>query len=352
MWEVDGSRGEGGGQVLRTTLALASVVGQPVRLRNIRARRPNPGLAPSHVTTVEALARLTGAKVEGAAVRSTSVEFHPGPVRAGKLELDIGTAGSITLVLQACLPVALGAPGPVTLDLRGGTDVPWSPPVDYLSNVFLPLLHRLGPRVDVEVLRRGYYPRGGGRVIVHVAPAQPWGGLDLDDRLGEARLGGTVHVANLPEHIPRRVRQAALQVLGLEGNPSIETLVLDSSTAEGQGGSATLWATFGSTILGSSMVAERGLQAEDLGRRVATELKTDLDAGATVDPRAADQMLPYLALARGPSVLRVRTVTRHLATQVDLLRELTGCRFTLAPEGLLHCVHIEPLPQAPSRPQG
>src|SRR5256712_13852836 len=164
MSEVGGGRGEGGGQLLRTALALSALTDPPVRVARIRAGRPTPGLAAQHVTAINAVAALCEAEVTGVSVGASSIEFRPGKLAAGRFSFDVGTAGSITLVLQALLPVAAAAPGAVRVRLIGGTDVRWSPPIDYFNRVFLTLLRRLGARADVEVLRRGYYPRGGGIV--------------------------------------------------------------------------------------------------------------------------------------------------------------------------------------------
>ncbi|MCS7099566.1 MAG: RNA 3'-terminal phosphate cyclase, partial [Sulfolobales archaeon] len=168
MLEIDGSFGEGGGQILRTAVALSAITGTDIRVVNIRARRPEPGLKRQHLTGILAAAEMCNAVVEGAQVGSTEVVFKPGSIRGGEYRFDVGTAGSVTLVLQTLLPIAAFADSPVAIEVSGGTDVPWSPPVDYLRYVVKPHLERLGYAFGVELVRRGHYPRGGGLVRVSV----------------------------------------------------------------------------------------------------------------------------------------------------------------------------------------
>ena len=168
MLEIDGSHGEGGGQIVRMAVALSALRSTAVRVVNVRAKRAKPGLAAQHATAIRAVAGLCAARVQGAEVGSGEFTFEPGPLRSGRFSFDVGTAGAVTLVLQACLPAAFRA-GDTELEIRGGTDVPWSPPLDYFGHVFLGLLRKMGGRAEVEVARRGYYPRGGGLVRVRAA---------------------------------------------------------------------------------------------------------------------------------------------------------------------------------------
>src|SRR3990170_1510026 len=204
--EIDGAHGEGGGQLLRNSAALAAVTGIPIRVKNIRAGRPKPGLAAQHLTALQAVAALADATVEGLNVGSREVTIAPGRLRGGRFSFDVGTAGSVTLVLQACLPAALRAPEPTELTLIGGTDVKWSPPVDYFRFVFLPLLARMGGRVEVEVLKRGYYPRGGGQVLVKVAPAAAFQPLVVEPPGTLKRVHGIAHAANLQPEVAQRMK--------------------------------------------------------------------------------------------------------------------------------------------------
>ena len=213
MLEVDGSHGEGGGQLLRMAVALSVLTEQPIRVARIRAGRKNPGLAAQHATAVGALAKMCDAKVDGLRIGSSTITVQPGKIRPGAYSFDVGTAGSVTLVLQALIPVAAAASGPVRLRVVGGTDVPWSPPADFFARVFLPLLRRVGGRVEVEVMRRGYYPRGGGIVETVVQPTREWSPLEFTELGKVERVRGIAHVANLPEEIPRRMKHAATRRL-------------------------------------------------------------------------------------------------------------------------------------------
>lgn len=343
MQEIDGSRGEGGGQLLRNAVALSAVTGKPVRISSIRARREKPGLAPQHLTAVKAVAAVARAEVEGLELRSTCIGFVPGPPGGGSFEFDVGTAGSVVLVLQALLPVLLQASAPATIVLRGGTDVRAAPPLDYLSRVLLPLVVRMGGRAGIEVRRRGYYPRGGGEVVVSTRPArlEP---LEVGSPGRVVALGGAAHAAHLPQHIPERMRQSALRALAAAPvQPRIEARVLGDAEALGQGGAVTLWAEREHSILGAARVAERGVPAERLGDEAGRELALDITTGAALDVHAADQVLIYCALARGRSTFTVRKLSSHAETMLWLVSQFLPLRWILAEEGALKRVILEPI---------
>jgi RNA 3'-phosphate cyclase len=340
MLEIDGAHGEGGGQLVRTAVALAAVTGTAIRVRDVRARRDRPGLAPQHLTAVSAVATLCGARCENLAPRSQAFEFHPGRLRAGEHAFDVGTAGSLTLVLQALLPAMIRAPGPCRVRLTGGTDVRAAPPIDYFRRVLVPLLARLGIAVDCRVARRGYYPRGGGEVEVATTPATPRPlALDAPGRL--VRIDGLAHAGNLPAHIPERMRASALARLDAAHAPvSVDARVLDANEAFGQGGAIVLWAERASTVLGAGRVAERGVPSEALGESAAAELAADLDAGAVLDVHAADQLLVYLALAGGESTFTAREVSLHAETAMWLVAQFLPVRFEVARAGGLARVRV------------
>jgi RNA 3'-phosphate cyclase len=208
--EIDGSHGEGGGQLVRTTVALAALGGRAVRLVNVRANRPKPGLAPQHLAAVRAVAALCDASCEGLERRSTAFTFEPRAApRGGDLRLDVGTAGSLTLVLQALLPILLIATRPSRIVLSGGTDVALAPTWDYFERVLLRILRRMGLHVRASLARRGYYPVGGGEVAIEVEPGRPRP-LVLEAPAAGWRISGEAHVANLPVDIAQRMRAAAL----------------------------------------------------------------------------------------------------------------------------------------------
>jgi len=331
MREIDAAHGEGGGQLVRMACALAALTGTPIRLSDIRARRDPPGLAPQHLTAVQALATLCDAQTEGLALRTREFVFRPGAIRGGDFLFDVGTAGSITLVLQAVLPVALSAPVPTSLRILGGTDVKAAPPFDYFRYVLLPQLQWLGLQIDATLRRRGYYPRGGGAVDVQVRPGAP--SALRQDRAGVLReLGGHAHIANLPGHILERMQHSAERVLSGFGVPRIETERLGHEAAIGAGGAIVLWARTDASLLGGSEVAQRGIPAERIAENAAQALAEELKCGATLDVHASDQLLIYLALARAPSQFLVRTWSSHAATTAWLIEQFLPVQFAPVPE--------------------
>ena len=341
MREIDGSYGEGGGQLLRTACALAAITGEPVRLHNIRARRAPPGLAPQHLTAVKAVAALCDAQVEGLELRSPELIFRPGKLRGGEFRFDVGTAGSVTLVLQALLPAALVAGAPVRIHLTGGTDVRGAPPLDYLRFVLLPLLAQMGAEVELTLQRRGYYPRGGGEVEVVVQPRRlkP---LRIETPGAVKDIRGIAHVSNLPVHIVTRMQQTAARLLADIARVEIEQQILGRDQAIGQGGAIVLWARTAHTLLGGSEVAQRGIPAERIAETAAQALREEIIAGATLDIHASDQILIYAALAQGPSCFLARTLSSHAQTALWLLRQFFSLRVNTHPAGACTRVDMEP----------
>ena len=343
MIEVDGAHGEGGGQLLRMAVALSALTDTPVRVVRIRADRPTPGLAAQHVTAIDAVAKLCGGEVAGLAVGSSTIEFRPGGgLVPGRFSFDVGTAGSVTLILQAVLPVAAAAGGPVRVRLVGGTDVRWSPPIDYFGRVFLPLIRRLGAHVDVEVLRRGYYPRGGGIVEVAIEPTRSWSSFVPAEGLDIQRVRGIAHASNLPEDVPKRMKHAALRRLHGIPDVKVEDRTYRGEEAIGQGGALVLSAETTASLLGSDSLAERGKPSERIGEEAAASLRAEMEAAATLDVHAADQLLVYLARGDGPSRFRVQAVSGHSETIMWLIPQFLSCRFAIAREGNGWQVKVEP----------
>ena len=342
--EIDGSHGEGGGQLVRLAVALSAVTGRPVALRNVRAARRNPGLAPQHLTAVRAVAALCDAAVDGLELRSRTLRFAPGALRGGDHRFDVGTAGSITLALQALLPVMVAARQRVSVSVVGGTDVRQAPCADYFARVLLPLLARMGIAPRLDVVRRGYYPRGGGELRLALDPCAPRP-LHLRTRGTLVTIGGHAHVAHLPEHIATRMRDAACARLTAVTAvaPSIAAAVLDPSAAQGPGGAIVLWAETTTTVLGAGRVAERGVRAETLGAAAGAELAAELAAAATVDLHAAEQLLVFLALAGGGTYL-ARALTGHMETAMWLIGQLLPVTFTVEPHGELTRVGVATRP--------
>ncbi|MCX8003873.1 MAG: RNA 3'-terminal phosphate cyclase [Burkholderiaceae bacterium] len=329
MVEIDGAQGEGGGQIVRTAVALAAARGVPVRIVRIRARRRNPGLAPQHVAAVRAVAAVCGAEVTGNEAGSAALTFRPGALRGGDLEIDVGTAGATTLVLQALLPALVASGQAARVRIRGGTDVPGAPPADYLRLVLLPLLARLGVTAELTVWRRGYYPRGGGEIALVLPPCARPQPLHAVERGALRALHIDAHVARLPRAIAARMAQAAHAALAQPATVTLQEVA--AAQAGGAGGAVLLRADFEHTVLGAARVAQRGVRAETLGAAAAAELLRDLAAQATLDVHAADQMLVFLALAGGRSTFRAAELSPHARTVIALLAQLAAARVAVAP---------------------
>jgi RNA 3'-terminal phosphate cyclase (ATP) len=307
----------------------------------VRARRTPPGLAPQHLAAVRAVAQLCNAETEGLVLRTEAFTFRPGPIQGGEHRFDIGTAGSITLLLQAVLPVALAAPAASTFHIIGGTDVKAAPPFDYFRYVFVPLLQRLGLDVRVTLVRRGYYPRGGGEVAVCVQPGRP-APLMLDTPGALLELGGIAHVANLPAHIVERMQQTATQILAEHGRARIETQQLGHAAAIGPGGALVLWARLANSVLGGSQVAQRGIPAERIAEHAAHALQAELRAAITIDVHAADQLLIYLALASQPAHFTARAYTSHAQTTAWLIEQFLPVRIAAKQVAAHTCIEVAP----------
>ena len=340
MIEIDGSYGEGGGQLVRTAVALSALTGRPLHVHHVRAGRARPGLAAQHLAAVRAVAALCDARCEGLALRAGAFTFEPRARPAGgELHADVGTAGSVTLVLQAVLPVLLAARAPAKVVVRGGTDVRHAPSWDYFCNVLLRLLGRMQVRARASIRRRGYYPRGGGEVVLEVEPGTP-APLDLPQGPAAWRIAGEAHVANLPVTIAERMRDAACAALAREA--AIAARALGPDAAVGTGGAIAAWAESAAGLLGASRIAERGVSAEKLGMDLGRELAADIAHGATLDVHAADQVLVYLAVAGGKSSFAARTVSSHARTTMWLIPQFLAVRFSVAEEGGLARVSASP----------
>lgn len=325
---IDGSLGEGGGQVVRTSLALSAITGRPVRIRNIRARRPRPGLAAQHLTGVEAARTLCGAEVEGAKLGSTDLAFRPGPIIGGNHRFDVGTAGAITLVVQVVAPLALFARAPTTITVGGGTDVPWSPLADYCDGIFLAHLRRLGARAHLEVLRRGVYPKGGGEARFHAEPWRPeTGAIDLTTP-GSA-LG--LEVISVASQDLEGARVAERQIEGFQrsagadwGEPREQCVY---ARMRSTGTSIHARVITDRTILGVCVLGERGKPAEKVGAAAAALLDAEWSSGAAVDRWMADQIIPFLGILGG--AIRTSAITEHTVTNMKVVERFLPMRFHL-----------------------
>jgi RNA 3'-terminal phosphate cyclase (ATP) len=322
MIEIDGSFGEGGGQIVRTSVALSAVTGIAIRIRNIRQNRPKPGLAPQHAQAIKALAQLSGARISGVKPGSSEINFEPEDIKCGYYRVDIGTAGSVTLLMQCLLPAMLKANGPVSLEVHGGTDVRWSPTVDYFRHVFLQALNFFGAKARLEIWQRGYYPKGMGAVLLEVHPGPLHSGKFIGHDV--KAVEGISHSSNLPEHVAQRQADSASRSLveaGIKSHVLTETLHLPST-----GSGITLW----SICKGASALGERGIRAEEVGKMAADEMILEICALSAVDKHLADQLIPYLALVGGS--YSTRQVSMHTRTNIWTARHFSDKKFQISEE--------------------
>jgi RNA 3'-phosphate cyclase len=342
MIEIDGSFGEGGGQIIRSAVSLSCISKKPVRIINIRANRPNPGLNYQHVVAIKSVVELCKADVEGLNKGSSEVVFYPHVIKGGKYHLDILTAGSTTLVLQACLLPSLFADDKTEFTITGGTDVKWSPPVDYFRFVFAPLLHKMGGEVSIVLGRRGHYPKGGGEITVRVKPVEQLKPLTLEERGDIKSIKGIAHVSNLPNKIAERMKNTALlKLIGSKDvNVSLEHYPKEKDPAYGVGTGIVLWANYENTVLGGNGLGEKGVPAERVGQIACEALLTEMNSKATLDVHAADQFLPYMALALGESVFLVREITNHAKTNMWLIEKFLDVKFEVKEEDGLNEVIV------------
>ncbi len=330
MLEIDGSFGEGGGQILRTALSLSCLLRKPFRMFNIRKGRRKSGLMPQHLTCVHALALISNASVHGGAIGSAELVFEPDEPKPGDYFFDIGTAGSTSLLLQAILPPLVFSKKESRITLTGGTHVPFSPPYHYISGVFIPMLSRLGIKIQVSILRYGFYPKGGGRIYVEVFPSAGAKGLSLTNRGEVKKVSGISAVSDLPLGIAERQKRAVLRLLEQSKIAAeIETLQV---TSYSPGTFVFLESPAENCNAGFSSLGERGKKAETVGEEAARELLDYYSSDACLDPHLADQIVLYLAAADSGSAFTTSRITDHLLTNLQVIEKFLGIRYAVEGE--------------------
>jgi RNA 3'-phosphate cyclase len=339
--DVDGSEGEGGGQILRTAVAFSAIKHRPVRVSKIRAGREVPGLKRQHVAALEVLSKVFEGELSGAKEGSTNVTFVPGRPSLRTLMVDMGTAASITLVLQAVVPAVSFSGSRLELDLVGGTDVPWSPTMDYFQQVVRASYRSVGIMFEAVPSRRGYYPRGGGRVAAAIEPCGSI--LPVDLSTSQAVTGAVLlsRCGGLPRHVAERQLASASRILEGEG---ISVLRAEASAeqSDSPGSSILVYHMEDGTYLGSDALGARGKPAEDVGREAAEKFVAEAKSGSRIDSNLADMLLPLLSLAPGQSRVRIREVTSHLRSGMRLAEQFTSCGWSVAEEGGSSIVSISP----------
>ena len=329
--EIDGSKGEGGGQLLRSSLTMSVILDQPIRIRSIRARRSTPGLQPQHLTCVDALTKLTNADVAGATLGSHELAFAPHALKAGTYRFDVAdvrpSAGALSLIFQALvLPLAF-ADGASKLTLLGGTHVPMSPTVQYLQMVYLPTIVQMGVQVDVQLKKWGWYPMGGGEAVIEIHPSK-LSGIHLSERGPLKGIKVTSAASNLSMSITRRQRDSVLQILEAEGIEATSEIV--DAPSPGKGSIVFMLAEFEKSRAGFAALGGRGKRAEIVGEEVCEEFMNFLKSDAAIDQYLADQLVLLMALAKGRSSFSTSKITSHLLANIWVAEQFLPVKFWVA----------------------
>ena len=325
MLEIDGAMGEGGGQILRTALALSMCLAKPFIIKNIRVTRKRPGLRPQHLAAVKAAATISQAGVDGAVVGSQQLTFQPQSITPGHYDFSIGTAGSTSLVLQTLLPALMLADAPSTLCLQGGTHNPLAPSFDFLQQAFLPLINQMGPSVMATLERPGFFPKGGGKLRVNIHPVSRLKPLSLLERGELLQLRAEILLAHLPEHIAERERGVMNRELAMH-NDQVSIRIEDS--AFGPGNVVTVIVDCEHITEVFTAFGQRGVPAETVATRVAGMAKHYLHTGVPVGSFLADQLLLPLALADSGAFITCQP-SLHTRTNIAIIELFMGGGFTV-----------------------
>jgi len=330
--EIDGSQKSGSGTILRLSIALAAILGQPLHIYNIRQNRPQPGLRPQHLEAILTAARLCDAELKGAELNSRELWFKPKKVKGGKVEAEIGTAGSIPMLLMTVLPICIFAENTVHLHVsKGGTDVQNSPTINYVRFVLLPMLKYMGLNTALTVQKYGYYPRGMGEVAISTEPCKSLKPLRLEN-FGKMQAVKGVSVCTFlaDRRVAERQAKAANDYLKEKGCAADIHIINDESNPLQKGSSLVLWAeTDTGAILGADAIGELRKSSETVGMEAAEKLYAEISTKPTVDVHLADMLIPYVALAEGSSMYFTRTISEHLETNIWLAEKITNMKFNV-----------------------
>jgi len=329
---IDGSYGEGGGQILRTSVALSAITMKPVEIVNIRAKRDKSGLRPQHVNAINTVASLCNARVENVHVGSSAIKFIPNEMRSDSLKIDVGTAGSVTLILQAVIPAVSLSGKHLEIELIGGTDVPWSPTLDYLRFVVKPAFSMMGIDFDLEVQRRGYYPVGGGIVKAVINPCKKPNAFDVTTAPKvEPKI--TSVCSSLPAHVAQRQIAAALARLQKD-NAICNSYSASLEQSSSPGSSILIYSVSNyGPFIGGDAIGERGKRAEDVGTEAAEKFLAVYNSNAPIDHHLADMLVLPLCFADGKSQFVVNQASQHLTTNLHVCSSIIGCKYDVKVDG-------------------
>ena len=330
MIEIDGAKKSGSGTILRLSVALSAIIGESLHIYNIRKKRSQPGLRPQHLEAVLTAAKICNADVKGAFIGSQEIWFYPQEITGGYVKAEIGTAGSIPMLIMTVLPICAFAKQPVNLHIsKGGTDVRHSPTINYLKHVFLPVLKRMGLEASIEVQKYGYYPKGMGEVTLKTQPRRHLKPIRLE-KFGNIEEIGGISVCTFLADRKVALRQAkeAERLLKTRGYDSEIRILNDFSNPIQKGSSLVLWSrTDTDVLLGSDAIGELRKPSEAVAREAVKNLLDEIEAKATVDVHLADMLIPYVALAEGESTYTARFITDHIESNIWLANEILGVSF-------------------------
>jgi RNA 3'-phosphate cyclase len=325
MIEIDGSYLEGGGQIIRTTIALSAITGKSCKIFNIRSGRKNPGLQAQHLKGIEATAKLCDAELKNARIGSQTIEFVPKKIKGNHFSIDIGTAGSIALVLQTLVLPAIHAEEEVVLEIIGGTDVPWSPNIEYFQEVFCRNVNKMGIEIESEILKYGFYPKGGGKVKVKITPCKkliPWNCIER----------GNVKRYDIRSIVSKSLEKAKVAERQIEGAkkiiPNFDCEYFEYVDTFSPGSTAHIHAHCDNSVIGATIFGEIGKPAEKVGEEAAISLMKQINSNACLDEHMADQILPYIALA-GNSKVSVAEITNHCKTNMWVIEKFLPVKFEI-----------------------
>ncbi len=325
MLEIDGSYGEGGGQILRNAVALSTIFDKPVKITNIRANRPNPGIKAQHYMVIKSIKELSNAETKNLEIGSSNLTFIPDKFNGGDFKFDIGTAGSITLVFQALILASLKTDNKIIIRLTGGSDIKWAPTWDYFQHVYIPIIKKIGINVEVKLIKRGYYPKGGGEAEITINPCSNIRPLKLDIETEFSKVRGIVNIGQLSSNISKRIKHTTIRTL-LKNNLLADISIEKSSTLS-PGTGITIWTESSNVILGSSVLGERGVSSEEIGKNVVNNLLSEINSNSTLDIYAFDQILPYMAFGKESSTCIVKKISNHAQTNMWLIKQFLNTNF-------------------------
>lgn len=338
MLNIDGSYGEGGGSIVRIAVALSAVTGKPCKVTNIRSKRRNPGLQAQHSTAVSAIAKLCSAEIKGNEIGSTEIEFVPHEIRGGSLSLNVGTAGSTALVLQAIMIPAIHCKSALNINITGGTLNKWAPSIYYLQNVTLALLKRFGYGGEIKLIKHGFYPKGNGIVEAKISPSriEPF---ELIKRGKAMQVKGIcvaskdLQKARVAERMQHEARGRLFKVFNIV--PEIKTEYVETAST---GGGIDLFVVYENSVIGSSAICEIGKSAEKVAKEALESLIQNHDSLAPIDEHMEDQLIPYMALA-GNASIKVPKITEHTKTNIWVCEKFLPVKFEVNErEKLIKCI--------------